>query len=712
MLLSPPASLVVLAAPAGYSKTTTLRTWAAADRRPVAWVSCDWRHNDPAVFLQAIARALSGVRPLSEEAATVLGIEASWPETALARLADALDSEGPEFALVIDDAHLLTSDASASLLRGLCDALPESGQLVIGSRSTPPLPLGRMRANRDLVEIGIRDLKMTRRESRQLLSQAGLDLEDQQAELIYERTEGWPAALQLAALALGDLEDVEEAVAAFAGDDRVVVDYLHEEFLSVTDPELVRFMTRTSVLNTLSGPLCDAALETTGSDEVLRELSRSNALVIPLDRKGNTYRYHHLLADMLRTNLRHTEPGVEREIHARASAWFEDRSKVEQAVEHAILSGDTCLSGRLIWGSLPELISRGRVATLSRWLDEVGQDRLPECHGLIFTAAHINIAMGSGEQARYWLALAEATEARTQCPLPVESDLYMLNATCAMRGVAAMAADSAKVRELKEPDDAWGGAACFYEGASAHLLGDPDAATELLREAIRRTALISPVIQCLALSQLALIALDDGDLESAVRLMSEADGQVARCGIAEYPAMTLTFAASALVRATAGRPDKSRENLDKGLRLLAQLDGFPDWYETEALIAFAEAAVRLDDLETARRLSGEARVHFKLTSDAAVLGEHLDRLQAALEERMNGRSRTASTLTRAELRTLQHLPTHLTFRQIGELDNVSANTVKTQARAIYNKLGVNSRAAAVERARADGLFEADPARPG
>jgi LuxR family maltose regulon positive regulatory protein len=270
-----------------------------------------------------------------------------------------------------------------------------------------------------------------------------------------------------------------------------------------------------------------------------------------------------------------------------------------------------------------------------------------------------------------------------------------------------MASDSAKVRELKEPDDVWGGAACFYEGVSVHLLGDPEAATELLREAIRRTALVSPVIQCLALSQIALIALDDGDLESAVRLLSEADGQVARCGIAEYPAMTLTFAASALVRATAGRPDRSRESLGKGLRLLAQLNGFPAWYETEARIALAEAAVRLDDLETARRLSDEAWVHFGLTSDAAVLGEHLDRLEAAVGERVNGRRHTASTLTTAELRTLQHLPTHLTFRQIGEINNVSANTVKTQARAIYRKLGVNSRAEAVEHARRDGLFEAD-----
>jgi LuxR family maltose regulon positive regulatory protein len=707
LLLSPPVTLVVLAAPAGYSKTTTLKAWAEADRRPVAWVSCDWRHNDPAVFLQSIAAALSAVRPISDETVTVLGIEAAWPETALARLASALEVEGSDFALVIDDAHLLTSADSVSLLSGLCDALPQVGQLVIGSRRTPPLPLGRMRANRNLLELGVQDLKMTRRESRQLLSLAGLELDDRQAEIIHERTEGWPAALQLGALALADREDIDEAVAAFAGDDRVVVDYLHEEFLSVTDPGLVRFMTRTSALNTLSGPLCDAALQTKGSAALLKDLSLSNALVIPLDRNNSTYRYHHLFADMLRSDLKRFEPEVVPGIHARASAWYESRGKIEQAVEHAILSGDTCLSGRLIWTSLPEMSGRGRMATLTRWLDDVGQDRLTESHGLMLAAAHAHLVMGSGERAGYWLALAESTKQRPDCTLPVESDLYMLKATYPTRGIAGMEEDAKMVRQLKPPDDVWQGAAIFYEGVAASLGGDTGTGSELLREAARLTALTSPIIQCLALSQLALTALDEKDLEPARRLVSQAEGQVSRCGIAEYPSMVLVSAAGAAVKSAAGLPEKARESLETGLRLLARLNSFLPWYETEARVALAEAAVRLQDFETAVRLADEARVHFELTSDASVLEGRLERLESSLRKPDREAGAAASSLTRAELRTLQYLPTHLTFRQIGELNSVSANTVKTQARAIYNKLGVGSRAEAVERARKDGLFEED-----
>jgi LuxR family maltose regulon positive regulatory protein len=706
LLFSLPAPLVVLAAPAGYSKTTTLRAWADLDRRPVPWVTCDWRHNDPAVFLQEIATALYEVRPnLAEETATVLGMEAAWPERALSRLGRELDSPGPDFALVIDDAHLLETDSSVALLDGLTRALPAGGQLVISSRSSPPLKLGRMRANRELVEIGIQDLKMTRRESRQLLSAAGPDLTKDQADAIHERTEGWPAALQLAALALADREDVDAAVAAFAGDDRVVVDYLNEEFLSVADPELITFMTRSSLLDELSGPLCDAALDRAGSARILEQLVRSNALVIPVDRRSSTYRYHHLLSDMLRANLNRSEPEAAKEIHARASDWYTRNSTAQSAVEHAILSGDSCLSGRLIWESLPDLTGRGQVATLSRWLDEIGRDRMTECHGLMFTAAHVSMVTGSGEQAGYWRTLAETIEPRPGCPIDVESDLCMLKASYPTEGVSVMAAEAERVCELKNSDDVWFGAAQFYRGVSAHLLGGEDRARLLLRESAQRTAVRSPIIQSLALAELALIELSQGGLDLAVRLASEARNQVDRCGIAEYLAMAAVFATGALVKAADGLNDKAREDLQIGTRMVEQLDGFPPWYEAQARIALAGACVRLGHAAEARRLTGEARVHFELTPDATLLGQQLAVLETLTADPANSSGETF--LTRSERRTLEYLPTHLTFRQIGEVNNLSANTVKTQARSIYRKLGVNSRAEAVECARRERMFDGD-----
>jgi LuxR family maltose regulon positive regulatory protein len=182
LLCSPPVALVVLSAPAGYSKTTTLRSWAKADRRPFVWISCDRRHDDPAFLITSVAAAAGQLTPVDDDEVAAMAIEANWPEMALPRLAGLLQKIEVDFALVLDDAHLLQSDGSVELLQGLLEVLPEGAQLVIGSRGSPPVQLGRMRANRDLLELGIRDLAMTKREAQRLLRATGLDLEDHQPE--------------------------------------------------------------------------------------------------------------------------------------------------------------------------------------------------------------------------------------------------------------------------------------------------------------------------------------------------------------------------------------------------------------------------------------------------------------------------------------------------------------------------------------------------
>ncbi len=709
LLLSPDTRLVVLCAPAGYSKTTTLDLWAEADRRPFLRISCDRRHDDPAHLIDAVARALDQVVPIDEETLAALQIEASWPDRAMVRLGDAFESGGPKFALVIDDAHLLRSPGSVALLQGLPDILPAGAQLVIGSRESPPLRLGRMRANRDLLEFGIADLAMTRRESQRLLRAAGLDLDEHQLDSIHARTEGWPAALQLASLALTGADDLAAAVEAFAGDDRAVAEYLRDEFLSVSDPRLVEFMTRTSLLETLSGPSCDGILGRTDSAAVLRDLAHSNALVIPLDRKEETYRYHHLFADMLRSELVRSEPDRIKELHTRASKWYRDDARPEPAIEHAIASDDTCLAGCLIWDALPDLSGRGRLATLNRWLEEIGQDRLSECHGLLLTAAHTSMMAGAGDRAAYWLGIASEIEARPDCPVQVASDLPMLRATHPMDGVAVMGSDAEFVLRHTAPDSVWRGAASLYLGVSKHLLGDSGSAVPVLRDAVRLTATKSPIIQSLALAQLAIIACEDEDPEMAAQLISAASSQVDRCGLAQYPAMTLVYAVESMVLALGGRTGRAADSLESGCSLLERLNSFPPWYEVEARLAFAEASLSLGKIDLAPSLLKQARLHLDLATETEVLEEWSDRLRQEVDARFDDRSK-ASSLTKAELRTLQYLPTHLSFREIGEANNVSQNTVKTQARSIYRKLGAGSRAEAVEAAREADLLDRD--RPG
>ena len=708
LLLSPPARLVLLCAPAGYSKSTTLRHWADADRRPFSWIACDQRHDDPAHLVGEIADALAVVRPMDEETKGALQLEAAWPDRALARLGNAMAGETHEFVLVIDDAHRLRSEDSMALLAGLSGVLPAEAQLAIASRSAPPVQLGRMRANRELVELGATDLAMTRRESGRLLHDAGLDPDEHQLDSIHERTEGWPAALQLASLALNGAEDSGEAIEAFAGDDRAVAEYLRDEFLSVSDPELVEFMTRTSLLKTLSGPACDAILGRTGSADVLRGLARSNALVIPLDRKDEEFRYHHLLTDMLRSELFRSEPSRVTGLHTNASRWYRENSETEPAVEHAIASNDICLAGCLIWEAVPDLTGRGRVATLNRWLDDVGPDHFRECHGLLFTAAHTSMLSGSGERAEYWLGLAERTRPQADCPVQVDIDLPMLRATHPKNGIGAMGSDAEYVMAHVDPESPWRGAAGLYLGVSKHLLGDPGDAIPVLEEAVRASASKSPVIQSLALAQLAVIALEDEDLDGASRLVSAARGQVDRCGLAEYPAMTLVYAADSMVLAARGQSVRAAESLTAGLRLLEMLESFPPWYEAEARIAFGRAGLKLGLRDVTSEMLKEAAAHLDPTAGGSVLAESLDLLRKDHDSAPENDS-VATPLTRAEMRTLGYLPTHLSFRQIGEANRVSQNTVKTQARSIYRKLGVGSRAEAVDAARETGLLDAaDP----
>ncbi len=224
-------------------------------------------------------------------------------DTVLSRLGQVARAAGLDVVIALDDVHLLTEPATHAALIELVEVLPANAQIAIASRTEPPLPLGRMRTNRALLEVGVADLAMTRDESAMMLRGMGLELGEPELRALHERTEGWPAGLYLAGLGIADEADPAAAAADFAGDDRLVVDYLRDELLAGLTPSRAKFLIRCSVLDELSGPVCDAALDRTGSARLLQQLSRSNALIVPLDRKDERYRLHHLLAEMLRSEL-------------------------------------------------------------------------------------------------------------------------------------------------------------------------------------------------------------------------------------------------------------------------------------------------------------------------------------------------------------------------------------------------------------------------
>jgi LuxR family maltose regulon positive regulatory protein len=706
LLESPPAHLALLTAPAGYSKTTCLWEWEAADERPFAWVSGDRRHDDPAVLVTSIVEALDEIELV--DSGVLLAMSNPHPaieSVVLPRLARSLARRSQPFVLVIDDLHLIRSRDSAEVLRVLIDSLPPGSQVALASRTEPPLPLGRLRAKRQLVELGKADLVMTRAESAEVLARIDLELSSEHVDVVFDRTEGWPAALYLAGLAISDQPDLDQAVASFAGDDRIVVDYVREEFLSGLSPSWLAFLTHSSILDQVSGPLCDTVLERRGSAKLLEELRRSNSLVIPLDRTGGSYRYHHLLAELLASELHRSEPEIETELHARASRWYAANADSVRAIDHAIAADDVSWAGELMWKAWPELSGRGRIATVGRWLDELGPDAIASSGPLTVTCAHYHLVLGEGDRAAHWAKVADRIAASAEgAPESFQADVHMLRSTLASDGVVKMGADAQRASELFTPEYPWQVVCDLYWGTSMHLTGDREGARSRLRESAGRAAAISPPIQVLALAQLSLIALEQEDWETASRLETQAREQVERCGLTDYPVVTIVFAASAMADAQSGRVERAQAERRNAERLLARLKDFPPWYEVEARIALARACIRLDDLAAAETMLEEAARYLDRTPDATVLADWHRSALASLESATEESEGRELPLTKAELRTLQHLPSHLSFREIGELVHLSPNTVKTQARAVYRKLGVTSRGEAVEKARAAGLL--------
>ena len=301
--------LALLVAPAGYGNTTRSE-WAERDPRPFAWVRLDAEDDHPARLIASIAAVLEASEPVGKGVFTALS--SRRPEAArraaLPRLLRYLNYREQPVVLVLDDVHALRAPESFRVLQAIAEAMPSGSQLALASRREPGIAVGSLRAHRMVVELRAGDLAMRPSEATALLVAAGLRLGPDDVETLVRRTEGWAAGLYLAALSLRDQRDAGTAVSRFGGADRLVAEYLRDEFLAPLGAEGAAFLMRTSILDSLSGPLCDAVLESSGSGRMLADLARSNALLVSLDSEGESYRHHILLAEMLRAELRRLEP--------------------------------------------------------------------------------------------------------------------------------------------------------------------------------------------------------------------------------------------------------------------------------------------------------------------------------------------------------------------------------------------------------------------
>ncbi|HST41427.1 MAG TPA: LuxR C-terminal-related transcriptional regulator [Conexibacter sp.] len=697
-LLDDTQALAALVAPAGYGKSTLLAQWRDHDPRPFAWVGVTPALDDPRRLLEAVAGALCELWPLPAEAAA--------PEAGPDAVLRALGAQRP-VVLVLDDLHLLRSRAAGAVVARLALGMPPGSTLAVGSRREPALPLGRLRAQDDVVELRAGALALTRGEASQLLLHAGLRLSADQAARLVALADGWPAALHLAIRALREQPDAAAAAADFAGDDAIVADFVLDEALAGLDDEDRGFLRRTAVLDPLRDDACDAVLATGDAGATLRRLARAGVPLQPLDRAQTVFRLHRLVAQALRGELRATEARLAPELHGRASAWHEREGELEGAVEHALAARDTDRVAALLGAHAPALVGSGRAAIVDGWLGRVGEPAAVERPTLALTAALVRVAAGERDAAECWL-----DHARHGALPVVGAGLSALRAALFRDGAETMAADASRAFALAGGAGPWAALACLLEG-SAHALADrPDEARERLAAGARLAVLDLPLVRSLCLAQLAFLALCDGDDEESAAVAGQARAAVDRGGDGVVTLAALTYAVHALVLARRGGLDAARADIVEAKARLAALPDAAPWYGALARVALARAELQLSDAAEARRLLGEASRLLRRCGGAVGLKGWIDEGWGRADDYAAGPVACPSALTRAELRVLRLLPSHLTLPEIAARLHVSTNTIKTQAHAVYRKLDAGSRTEAVAHARAIGLVEAEFARSG
>src|SRR5918993_1586409 len=398
--LQPEPELILVSAPAGFGKTTLLAEWLAAvsaDGRRVAWLSLDKSDNDPALFWTYLIGALrTAADGAGGDALTLLQSPQPPMEAVLATLLNELSALPDDVVLVLDDYHVIDAREVQDGMAFLLDHLPPQLHLVIASRADPAAPLARLRARGELVEARAADLRFTPDEAAAYLNgMMGSVLTAQDVARLEGRTEGWIAALQLAALSIQGRDDVAAFIADFAGDDRYIVDYLAEEVLQRQPEPVQRFLLQTSVLDRLSGPLCDAV---TGQDDgkaMLAALERGNLFLVPLDDRRRWSRYHQLFADVLRAHLLDEQPDHVPDLNRRANAWYERNGQPSEAIRHALAAGDVGPAAELVEQAIPAFRRRRQEATIRGWLDAIPSDVVRVRP--VLAVGFIGVLMASGE---------------------------------------------------------------------------------------------------------------------------------------------------------------------------------------------------------------------------------------------------------------------------------------------------------------------------
>jgi LuxR family maltose regulon positive regulatory protein len=725
--------LVLVSAPAGSGKSTLVATWSAGRRGAAAWLQAEASDSDPARFWSHVVAAVGRACPIAAGDLQQVVVGARGDDLAVVpALVNALEEVALPLVVVVDDYHLIDDETVHRGVARLVDLCPPEVTLVLATRADPPFRLGRLRVRGQLAEVRADDLRFRPDEAPGLLGPAGRALAPGLVDQLCARTEGWAAGLVLAGLAIarggapgrpsraegpggpggpggaGGLPgDAAGAVAAFRGDDQLVVDYLRDEILAGLDPGDRRRLLETSVLDELSGDLVDAVTGGSGGARWLRGLARTNQLVVGLDRTGTWFRCHHLLRDVLRLEAREAFPARVPGLHARAAAWFETAGDRREALVHRLAAGDRDGAVRLMRVLGPQLLRDGQVETLRGFLDRIGDDAARSS-----TVCALLLAWCEFIAGRYGLAEAWVETALAAAPEGFDRTL----AVSVTINVSLARGDVAPALDVARRIAAAGGLASHAAdlatavGAAFTWAGRADDARGALQVAVDKAAAErSRSAHVVALAYRAIVELEDGSTAAAGDAASTALDTARRFGLAAYHGVAPAHAVAA--RARAGDPAESRREALHALVLARRAS--TDLALAYVLTACADTLLDLGD-PAGGRLLAEARSVVDRCADPGVAGRYLARAEArhragegagpgaGADRPSRPRGPAAGPvepLTERELAVLRHLPGTRTQRAIAAELYVSLNTVKTHCRAIYRKLGVGDRRAAVQAAR-------------
>jgi LuxR family transcriptional regulator, maltose regulon positive regulatory protein len=704
------AKLCLVGAPAGSGKTTLLAQWrAVAGGGRVAWVSLEESDNDPTRFWSYLVAALRTVEPGVGTVAleALRGPSVELERVVVPSLVNDLATVGAPLVQILDDYHLITDAICHQTLGWFLDHLPAEVHVVLSTRLDPPLPLARMRARGELAELRVGELQFTHEETAELLNGSmGLGLAAEDVARLAERTEGWAAGLVLAGLSLRGRPDSSGFIAAFTGGDRHVADYLVAEVLERQPEELRGFLLRTSVLERLSGPLCDAVLETQGSAELLGELEASNLFVMPLDDRRQWYRYHQLFAQLLRLELGRRNPELVSVLHRRAAAWHRQAGNVDEAIGHASAAGEFAEAGALIARHWAAHWLGGQRATVARWLEGLPEAAImADPPVALITAWSRGFRGASKQETERWLAAAEDGGYGGPPPDGMSSQAFgaaLARATLIFDDMGRSAAAARRALELAGAQPAefsWAGSAL---GQALYLSGQAAEARPWLEDLVSQVpGSVQPYAVVTALAVLSLIAADQDDPAAA---------SLARRAVATAEAQAVNFEPlSGIVYLALGRALGRQEELAEAeVQLERALELFEvdsmGLHRTYGLLVLASVRHGRGDLPGARVLVDQARELVEQSTDPGMLPSLLEQTEEALGSRPRRPVQMAAPLTERELAVLRLLPTRLSMREIGRELYVSPNTVRSHVQAIYRKLQVSSRAEAVTNARQLGLL--------